>query len=118
MSAPTGAIVQLVSYRRIQCSSLLQKDWIAVKKADDSQSVWQNRGPDRSRLSSSPWRGALITITLRIQGEHNAGMLTTKCINPEIMVAIALRSHGDRILIADGNYPLHSQCGNAPKVYL
>ena len=45
-------------------------------------------------------------------------MLTTKCINPEIMVAIALRSHGDRILIADGNYPLHSQCGNAPKVYL
>ena len=45
-------------------------------------------------------------------------MLTGKCIHPEIMRYLSLCGHGDKILIADGNYPLASKTGDAPKVYL
>lgn len=45
-------------------------------------------------------------------------MLTGKCINPEIMKAVSLLGHGDRILIADGNYPLVSKTGEAKKLWL
>ena len=45
-------------------------------------------------------------------------MLTGKCINPEIMKAVSLLGHGDRILIADGNYPLESKTGEAKKLWL
>lgn len=40
------------------------------------------------------------------------------CINPDIMKALALCGHGDKILIADGNYPLDAKSGSAEKVYL
>ncbi len=40
------------------------------------------------------------------------------CINPEIMKTLALCGHGDKILIADGNYPLDAKSGMAEKVYL
>ncbi|HWP50627.1 MAG TPA: RbsD/FucU family protein [Clostridia bacterium] len=40
------------------------------------------------------------------------------CINPEIMKTLALCGHGDKILIADGNYPLDAKSGAAKKVYL
>lgn len=45
-------------------------------------------------------------------------MLKTTCVNPEIMKAIAYCGHGDKVLIADGNYPLASKSGNAAKIYL
>lgn len=46
-------------------------------------------------------------------------MLTTKCINPDIMASLALLGHGDQILIADGNYPLASETGeDCDLVYL
>ena len=45
-------------------------------------------------------------------------MLTGKCIHPELMRVVSLLGHGDKILIADGNYPLASKTGDAPKVYL
>ena len=45
-------------------------------------------------------------------------MLTARLINPEIMAVLAKCGHGDKILIADGNYPLDSKSGNAAKVYL
>lgn len=45
-------------------------------------------------------------------------MLTTACINPEIMKALSLCGHGDKVLIADGNYPLAARSGDACKVYL
>lgn len=45
-------------------------------------------------------------------------MLTTKCINPEVVAAAALCGHGDKILIADGNYPLDAKSGDAIKIYL
>lgn len=45
-------------------------------------------------------------------------MLTGKCINPEIMKAVSLLGHGDRILIADGNYPLESKTGEAKKLWI
>ena len=45
-------------------------------------------------------------------------MLKNACINPEIMKAISLCGHGDKILIADGNYPLDAESGDAKKVYL
>ena len=45
-------------------------------------------------------------------------MLKTACIHPEIMRILSLCGHGDKILIADGNYPLDSKSGNAAKVYL
>lgn len=45
-------------------------------------------------------------------------MLKSSCINPEIMKALSLCGHGDKILISDGNYPLDSKSGEAKKVYL
>lgn len=45
-------------------------------------------------------------------------MLKTGCINPEIMAVLAKCGHGDKVLIADGNYPLFSKSGDARKVYL
>lgn len=45
-------------------------------------------------------------------------MLTTACINPEIMKVLSLCGHGDKVLIADGNYPLAARSGIADKVYL
>lgn len=45
-------------------------------------------------------------------------MLTGKCIHPDLMRVLSLCGHGDKILIADGNYPLDSKSGGAEKVYL
>lgn len=45
-------------------------------------------------------------------------MLKGKLIHPDIMAALSLCGHGDKILIADGNYPLDSKTGNAETVYL
>ena len=41
-------------------------------------------------------------------------MLTGKLIHPDIMAALALCGHGDKVLIADGNYPLDSKSGPRP----
>ena len=45
-------------------------------------------------------------------------MLKTACIHPEIIRVLSLCGHGDKILIADGNYPLASKSGSAAPVYL
>lgn len=45
-------------------------------------------------------------------------MLKSGCINPCIMAALSKLGHGDKILIADGNYPLMKKTGDAEKVYL
>lgn len=45
-------------------------------------------------------------------------MLKGKLIHPDIMAALSLCGHGDKVLIADGNYPLDAKSGNAEKVYL
>ncbi len=45
-------------------------------------------------------------------------MLKTECIHPDIMRVLSRCGHGDKILIADGNYPLTSKVGNAERVYL
>ena len=45
-------------------------------------------------------------------------MLKGKLIHPDIMAALALCGHGDKVLIADGNYPLDSKTGDAQTVYL
>lgn len=45
-------------------------------------------------------------------------MLKGKLIHPELMAALALCGHGDKVLIADGNYPLDAKTGAAKKVYL
>lgn len=45
-------------------------------------------------------------------------MLTGNCIHPDLMRVLSLLGHGDKILIADGNYPLASKTGNAEKVWL
>lgn len=45
-------------------------------------------------------------------------MLKGKLIHPELMAALALCGHGDKVLIADGNYPLAAKSGTAEKVYL
>lgn len=45
-------------------------------------------------------------------------MLKGKLIHPDIMAALALCGHGDKVLIADGNYPLDAKSGCAEKVYL
>lgn len=45
-------------------------------------------------------------------------MLKGKLIHPDIVAALALCGHGDKVLIADGNYPLDSKTGEAETVYL
>ena len=45
-------------------------------------------------------------------------MLKSSCINPEIMKVLSLCGHGDKILIADGNYPLEGKTDKAYRVYL
>lgn len=45
-------------------------------------------------------------------------MLNGKLIHPQIMSSLALCGHGDKILIADGNYPLASKTQGAQTVYL
>lgn len=45
-------------------------------------------------------------------------MLKGNLIHPDIMATLALCGHGDKVLIADGNYPLDAKSGNAEKVYL
>lgn len=45
-------------------------------------------------------------------------MLTGSCIHPDLVRVLSLCGHGDKILIADGNYPLASKTGSAEKVYL
>ncbi len=46
-------------------------------------------------------------------------MLKTACINPELIGLLAQCGHGDKVLIADGNYPLDSNTGDtAAKLYL
>lgn len=45
-------------------------------------------------------------------------MLTGKCIHPDLLRVLSLCGHGDKILIADGNYPLDSRTSEAELVYL
>lgn len=45
-------------------------------------------------------------------------MMKSGCIHPGILSALSLCGHGDKILIADGNYPLDAKSGSAVKVYL
>ncbi|WP_199620822.1 RbsD/FucU family protein [Paenibacillus alkalitolerans] len=46
-------------------------------------------------------------------------MLKTVCIHPELMKLLAACGHGDKILIADGNYPIDSNTGGGcAKIYL
>lgn len=45
-------------------------------------------------------------------------MLKGKLIHPDVIAALALCGHGDKVLIADGNYPLDAKSGDAEKVYL
>ena len=45
-------------------------------------------------------------------------MVKGKLIHPDLIAALALCGHGDKILIADGNYPLDSKTGTAETVYL
>lgn len=39
-------------------------------------------------------------------------------IHPELLHQLSLCGHGDKILIADGNYPLAAESGSAEKIYL
>ncbi|MBR1455555.1 MAG: RbsD/FucU family protein [Oscillospiraceae bacterium] len=45
-------------------------------------------------------------------------MLKGNLIHPEIVASLALCGHGDKVLIADGNYPLEARTGDADLVYL
>ncbi|PLS31281.1 RbsD or FucU transport [Bifidobacterium margollesii] len=46
-------------------------------------------------------------------------MLTSSLIHPQIAGALAACGHGDKVLIADGNYPLGTAVNpNAERVYL
>lgn len=45
-------------------------------------------------------------------------MLKNNCIHPDIMRCLSLCGHGDKILIADGNYPLDAKTGDAHKIYV
>lgn len=46
-------------------------------------------------------------------------MLKGACINPEIMSVLTACGHGDKVLIADGNYPLDSNThDNTKLIYL
>lgn len=51
--------------------------------------------------------------------EMEINMLKTPCIHPEILKNLAACGHGDKVLIADGNYPLDSNTGSDTcRIYL
>lgn len=60
----------------------------------------------------------LVSFAQENNGRRNQRMLTGKCINPQLMEALSLLGHGDKLLIADGNYPLASKTGDARKIWL
>lgn len=45
-------------------------------------------------------------------------MLKGKLIHPQLIAALSMCGHGDKVLIADGNYPLDSKTSDAELVYL
>lgn len=45
-------------------------------------------------------------------------MLKGALIHPQIMAELSLCGHGDKVLIADGNYPLATKTDGAERVYL
>jgi L-fucose mutarotase len=45
-------------------------------------------------------------------------MVKSGLIHPELLRELALCGHGDKVLIADGNYPLAQETGDAAKIYL
>ena len=45
-------------------------------------------------------------------------MLTGGCIHPALLHSLSLLGHGDKLLIADGNYPLASKTGESEKIWL
>lgn len=45
-------------------------------------------------------------------------MLKSTCINAPILKLLPRLGHGDKILIADGNYPVDGKCSQAAKVFL
>ena len=45
-------------------------------------------------------------------------MLTGKLIHPQLISALSYCGHGDKILIADGNYPLEGKTNGAELIYL
>lgn len=45
-------------------------------------------------------------------------MLKGKLIHPQLVAALSACGHGDKILLADGNYPLDSKTTDAELVYL
>lgn len=50
--------------------------------------------------------------------KENRFMKKNGCIQPDIVGALAACGHGDKILIADANFPLGSKCPQALRVYL
>lgn len=45
-------------------------------------------------------------------------MVKNGLIHPDLLRELALCGHGDKVLIADGNYPLAQKSGDAAKIYL
>ena len=45
-------------------------------------------------------------------------MVKGDLIHPELIAALSKCGHGDKVLIADGNYPLATKTGDAEKIYL
>ena len=117
--------------------------WLARTATSTSLPGWGRReGPQPGALQlhpggaahlAGPVRGApgglrtdagrLCALSPRRKAGPTAGrrelkMLTGACIHPDLMRVLSLCGHGDKVLIADGNYPLASCSGGAEKVYL
>ena len=45
-------------------------------------------------------------------------MVKGKLMHPQLMAALSMCGHGDKVLIADGNYPLDSKTSEAALLYL
>ena len=45
-------------------------------------------------------------------------MFKTQLINADILAGLAVCGHGDKVLIADANYPLEQRTGDVPKIYV
>lgn len=50
--------------------------------------------------------------------KNECNMVKGQLIHPQIISALSLCGHGDKILIADGNYPLASKTKAASTIYL
>ena len=91
-------LAELLTLQALSVALQVEKDWDPVKY------VRCHPGGKLGELRENESKHSGRAPSLRRKSEV-IQMLKGKLIHPDIMAALALCGHGDKVLIADGNYP-------------